>query len=235
MTQASKPQSKPLRTYVAIVLDQSGSMESCRQQTIDGFNEQVQVVKRDGNENTFVSLVRFNDHVDPKFFNASLDQLSEITYSDYKPDGMTAMYDAVGETITRLKNETDADCPENAYLLVIVSDGFENSSKKFKQRDIAEMVQSLTATGRWTFTYLGSNQDLSKLSQEMGIQTSNMAQYVSNQVGTAKAMKCASAGLKKYMKARAGGQSQLCDFYSEDGKIAEIDDKDDSQKDSTEA
>jgi hypothetical protein len=235
MPTVSKPVSKALRTYIAIVLDQSGSMQSCREQTITGFNEQVQVCKRDGNEQTFVSLFRFNDNVDAKFFNVSLNQLSEITYEDYKPDGMTAMYDAVGDAITRLKNETDHTNEENAYLVVILSDGFENASKRYKQKDIAEQIQSCQATGRWTFTYLGSNQDLSKISQDLNIPTSNMASYVSNQVGTAKAMKVQGASMGKYLKARDAGKTQLCDFYSEDGKIAEIDDKPDSQKDSTEA
>ena len=178
----NKPEKK-VTSHIAIILDKSGSMGSCREQTISGFNEQIQQIQDTGKDSK-VSFVAFNHEVDTVFWNEDPDRLVPITSSDYQPSGSTAMYDAVGYTINRLKDEVGKD---DTVLLIIMSDGWENASKKFNQSTLAEMIQERQSTDKWTITYMGANQDLSKISEDLKIKKGNMSSYTSTQVGTADA------------------------------------------------
>lgn len=168
-----------LVTHVAIVLDRSGSMASCRAETINGFNEQVQKItgktKTDGTaDTTLITLVLFNHEVEFVHFVSPVDSLREITAEQYVPNGSTAMLDAVGLTLTRFEREVEDD-EQTRYLVIIITDGEENDSKEFTYERIAEMIQKRQQTGRWTFSYMGANQDLSDLSKRLNIPKSNTA------------------------------------------------------------
>lgn len=171
------------RVHVAIVLDRSGSMESCRAATIADFNEYLDGIRETAEREELqidATFVTFNQDVLVHYVDAPLARLKRLTSESYVPGGMTAMLDAVGETIERLGG-SDA---EGTYLVCTISDGLENSSERFTYSDIAERIQRLTATGRWTFTYLGANQDLSQVSQNLGIAPGYVAAYAATPAGT---------------------------------------------------
>lgn len=212
-----------IKTYVAIVLDMSGSMADCRKPTILGFNEQVQTIKNNAdNGKYFVSLVKFNNKVDKQFFNESVENLVELNDNSYHPNGGTAMYDAVGQTIDWLNETTDINDPNNAYLVIIISDGMENASEKYKSSDVAEKIQSMMNTGRATITYMGANQDLSIVNKNLHIPLSNMACYTSDDTGTSHAMNKMSGHTKKYMTCRAKGAAPSANFFNKDEEISDL-------------
>ncbi len=169
--------------YITFVVDESGSMGSVREVTVSGINEQIQQVKRDfGGKNSekvkaIVSLIRFNDKVKPVFMYSDIDSLKEITLDEYKPDGGTAMYDAVGYAINQLKMREDIDEENTSSLIVVVSDGQENSSREITAKQLADTISKLNETKRWTVTYLGANQDLSKVSQSTNIYVGNTMSF----------------------------------------------------------
>lgn len=180
----TKNKSSKKKTYVAIVLDKSSSMDSIRQATIDSFNEQVKSIKSSANSETFITLTLFSDEVTISKFAEPLENLEEITKDDYIPNGMTAMYDAIGMTVERMKKEIDdINDPNTAVLFVIVTDGQENSSKTWHALDISHLVKRLTETKRWTFSVLGANIDLAGLADKIGINTSNMAKFSADKKG----------------------------------------------------
>lgn len=206
-----------LRTYIAIILDKSGSMSIVKNETILGFNEQVQSIRKaekdKENHRSIVSLVTFNDNVDVVFFNQPIDSLKELTADDYNPDGLTAMLDAVGYTIDRLKRETDTEDPNNAYLIIVMSDGMENASREYTRTDIAERIQSLQKTERWTFTYMGANQDLSKIEEELYIPKGNITSFNADAQGTLQGFATMSTATANYIRLRASGRSYVTNFY----------------------
>ncbi len=169
--------------YITFVVDESGSMGNVREVTVSGINEQIQQVKRDfagknsEKVNAIVSLIRFNDKVKPVFMYSDIDALQEITLDEYKPDGGTAMYDAVGYAINQLKMREDIDEENTSSLIVVVSDGQENSSREITAQQLADMISVLNETKRWTVTYLGANQDLSKVSQSTNIYVGNTMSF----------------------------------------------------------
>ena len=66
--------------------------------------------------------------------NKNLNDMTNLKSTDYIPSGTTALYDAIGDTVNWFKNEKDV-------LMVIVTDGADNASKKYTRRDIENMIE----------------------------------------------------------------------------------------------
>lgn len=198
--------------YITFVVDESGSMGGVREVTVSGINEQIQQVKRDfGGKNSekvnaIVSLIRFNDKVKPVFMYSGIDTLKEITLDEYKPDGGTAMYDAVGYAINQLKMREDIDDETTSSLIIVVSDGQENSSREITAQSLADMISKLNETKRWTVTYLGANQDLSKVSKATNIYYGNTMSFnASNPMGVMLAFSGNATALHNYAHMAVSG------------------------------
>ena len=203
-----KTTKKPIvkkKTHVAIILDQSSSMGSIKAETISSFNEQVKSIKSSANEDTFITLTLFSDSdkVVIHKFAESLDNLNEFTEHDYKPNGNTAMYDAIGMTVERMKKEIDdINDPNTAILCVIITDGQENCSRTWHAEDIAALVKGLTGTKRWTFSVLGANIDLAVLSDKIGIDKSNMAKFAATGRGIMRGTAVTTQSYSRYFDTR---------------------------------
>lgn len=204
--------------HVAIVLDRSGSMESCRDATISGFNEYAEHIRRTAAAEGLdvrLSLTVFNQEVSMPLFQAPLAQLRPLDRQSYVPDGMTAMLDAVGRTLQRLEQEGQ-DITSASVLVCVISDGYENSSREYSYAALAERIQRLTATERWTFTYMGSNQDLSRVSADLGIPRENTAVYAATPGGTAHAWeRQQDATARRLQEVAAGAPASRAFFRDE--------------------
>ena len=208
---------------VFIILDKSGSMESCRNETITGFNEQLETIRENAKlvKSTTVSLIIFNQDVDFYCFDAPINKVKKLTTKTYNPSGYTAMYDAVGACLDRAIKEIP-DREDNAYLVIIISDGEENSSRNYTAKNVADKVQELQDSGKWTFTYLGANQDLTKIQQELKIPLGNMAMYAANSIGTQYANTIRNSAISGYFGCCAKDVSAMNTFYGGVGKIRNL-------------
>lgn len=218
----------PTKTYVAMILDKSGSMSNIKDVTIRGFNEHVQTLISEGKDGTeiFASLVLFNSKVEAEFFNAPVFTLRELEDTAYIPNGSTAMYDAVGYTLDRFASETDVTDLNNAYLVMVFSDGEENSSKEWTSSRLAERIQELQKTERWTFTYVGANQDLSVISEVLKIDKSNIYKgWKADSSTSAEMMSSSNSSLEKYMSFRKRGRTSVKNFYDSSANPIEKDSK----------
>lgn len=197
--------------YITFVLDESGSMSSVSEATIRGVNEQVQQLKKDfGSKNretvkAIVSLIKFNGDVTPVFMYKDIDSLKEITAEDYKPNGNTAMYDAVGYAVNQLNMRSDINDSNTTSLVIVVSDGEENSSKEMNAQTLADTISKMNDTKRWTFTYLGANQDLSKVSTATNIYRGNTMAFAANTKGVSGVFASNATSLHNYAYILASG------------------------------
>lgn len=155
-----------------IILDESGSMGSIKSLIINGFNELVQSVK--GIEKQFpeqqhlVTMVSFNDLGNKilHFINP-VNKLDAINDSSYNPSSMTPLYDAMGFSISKLKQHLEGE--ENySVLITILTDGEENASKEYTGLVIKNLVDELKQQN-WTFTYIGADHDVEKMAATMNI------------------------------------------------------------------
>jgi len=154
---------------IVVILDESGSMESCKADTISGVNLFLNNQKRISGEAN-VTLVKFSDYY--KIINDSI-PLNQIVYLDennYTPANTTALLDAVGRTINtigkRLADTPEADRPEKV-IFAIITDGYENASHEFSRKQIFDMVSLQKDKYRWEFIFLGANIDA--WGEEIGI------------------------------------------------------------------
>lgn len=212
-----------LKNYVSIILDGSGSMTTIKDEAIQVFNGQLKTLRENkGEMETYLSVITFGTEVNkPIVWCGNVDDIIEIDEKQYVPNGLTALYDAVGTTIVELKKDVDVNDENTSFLMIIITDGYENNSKIFNSEKLSELIQDCQKTNRWTFTYLGSNQDLSIIKETLHIPDGNIASFVSDGGGTIDAMNmtyCSTAG---YMNVRSSGGTSMTDFYkSTDGNAA---------------
>jgi len=205
-------------TRTALILDRSGSMATMRAEAIGSFNDQLKVIQEEEEEGSknYVSLLTFATFVDkPHFENAPAASIPVLTEDRYKPSGGTAMLDAVGSALDLLEASPDATDENTSFLVVVISDGQENSSREWKWKTIAERVKKLQDTGRWTFVYLGANQDLSEVAKNMHIPTSNTMSFTGAQGLTRSTGPTGShsTGLKNFFTGRKMGNKASRKFY----------------------
>ena len=180
-------------THIAVVLDNSGSMESIKKPTIEGFNTFLKAQKEAEGEAT-ITLVEFptdntmGNIVQPRSLTFPVQHIEvdlKVDYDfnpisaapflneeTYRPQTMTPLLDTIGELIVRtgnsLKNLPESLRPSKV-LFVIITDGYENASKKYNYQKIQEMIQHQKIVYNWEFMYLGANQDAIKEGGKMGI------------------------------------------------------------------
>jgi hypothetical protein len=170
--------------HVAVILDESGSMESCRQQTIDGFNEYLKGLKKDQDSDYIMTLTKFDAHAgDPTcrvvFANSPIWQCPDLTTATFTPRGSTPMYDAIGQTINKIDGKSAAK-----FLVVTITDGGENASREFNKDSVKKLIAQKEVLGNWTFVYLGANQDAWAEAQSMGFAAGNVANYKTANMGS---------------------------------------------------
>ncbi|GMU87025.1 MAG: hypothetical protein AMXMBFR48_22660 [Ignavibacteriales bacterium] len=192
--------------YYQLILDRSGSMESVREQTVSSFNEQVsaiqQLVKEFPDQPVSVSLTLFNDRIDIPLQEESPARIKPFTRKDYEPNGTTSLLDAIGMSVTRLQTKI-ADQLKNGeaeVIVVILTDGHENSSRNFNLAQIAGLIRELEATGNWKFSYLGATLDAIDVAAQMNIDAKYSVRFQKEHTG--RTMSKISDSVASYMRKR---------------------------------
>ena len=147
-------------TKIIAVIDESGSMNTKIDQTISGFSEFMQKMVRDHSEAS-LTLIKFNDRITTVYTNKPVTQVQSLDIETYTPHGMTALYDAVGEAAKLLSDEQT--------IVVIITDGEENSSKNYTNDEIKTIIKHLEATEKWSFIFLAENMKVHQQAQRMGV------------------------------------------------------------------
>lgn len=167
------------KTIYHLIVDKSGSMSDCIEQTISGFNEQVnkiqQLEKEYSEHEITIGLTTFNHEVYHHFFQSPPAAVRKLNTDTYRPDGTTALLDAIGMTVSSIENEIQyhSNQSNTTVVLVILTDGHENASRMFKLHDIKKTISRLEETGRWTFSFIGATLDAVDIAEGMAIKRSN--------------------------------------------------------------
>jgi len=170
------------RTIIAYVLDESGSMADCQDAVRSGFAEFLGTLRRaPGADQAAFFLVKFNTAVFPVHRGVPLAQVPDLTPRTYEPDGNTALYDAVMEVIAGVDRRLAS---EDRVLVIVHTDGQENSSRRFGKDEVAAAIRECEARGNWTFVYLGADQDAWTEGIGLGMSGTNTATYHANARGT---------------------------------------------------
>lgn len=208
-------------THIAIVLDRSGSMNSVREDTRGGFNTFLNGQKAAPGEAT-LTLVLFDHEYQLVHDQMDIKAVSALAEDQYVPRGTTALLDAVGRTIEetgkKLKELDEKDRPEKV-LFVIITDGFENASSKYRIEKVNKLIEHQRSAYHWQFVFLGANQDAITSACAMGIGSSSTMTYAANTVGTQSAW--ASNNVNTLRFRAAASVSQMDAFYTDADRDAQ--------------
>ena len=70
-------------------------------------------------------------------------------------------------------------------MFVIITDGFENSSREYSSSKIKAMISHEKEKYGWEFIFLGANIDAVETASDLGISADRACDYISDSVGTA--------------------------------------------------
>lgn len=168
-------------TLIAVVLDESGSMSSCRDATITGFNEfvQGQATAQAAGE-AYLTLVKFDaPNITTVYENVNVKNTPLLNRENYTPGGGTNLMDAIGSTMERINRFLTGmeESERPGVLVVIITDGEENASRQYHGETIKGMVEISESDADWTFSFLGANVDAFKMGAAFGMNSANTAAY----------------------------------------------------------
>lgn len=193
-------------THFAFILDESSSMHALRDEMISVFNEQINTIRNDHSDSGLVtvSFSTFDYNHKELYFMSSVDSIEDLTTDTYIPSGVTAMYDCVGSVVSKLVKFDDKD-KNIAFVVIILSDGYENASHTYNSKSIAELIAPLAETNRWEFVYIGANQDLSIATKAMGIKPNCSTSYEPTTSGLEKLSVNMSVATSNVLRSRSIG------------------------------
>ena len=164
---------KKVKVYNLIILDESGSMSSLHKPAVDGLNETLQSIQSaqathaDLQEH-FVSMVFFNSNgIRPIMEDTPVANVKELKQQDFRPNACTPLYDAMGNSLSKLRYRLNSD-EQQQVLVTVITDGYENASHEYNGKMIKNLITDLKALG-WVFTYIGANQDVEAVAESMAI------------------------------------------------------------------
>jgi hypothetical protein len=174
---------KHKKTLYHFVLDNSGSMEDCKEATVKGFNSQLETIKNLQKElpkqQFEVSLTLFNNHIEHIHSNLSVPDFEPLSLSNYYPKGSTSLLDAIGTSINKIRIAYESKIlkKEMSVVMIVLTDGMENSSMEFTFKQIADTITALEETNNWVFTFLGADIDAFEISNMLNIRNENVIAF----------------------------------------------------------
>lgn len=205
------PQGGSDSILINFVLDKSGSMEPIRDATISGFNEfKNDQAREDGS--AYFTLTLFDTRFNTVARAVPVREVTDLSRQTYDPNGMTALYDAIGHTMA-LTDDFVAKHHPKQVLFVIMTDGEENSSREFRRERIFEMIRDRQERAGYDFIYLGANQDSYRVGRDMGLRDGRTLDYAYSSDAARATMQRASRNVTAH---RRMGLEQSDAFFSED-------------------
>jgi len=172
----------PNYDYLAIVADRSGSMKAIREEAEGALKGVVTEQRKLPGELT-VNLFTFDD----KFEEVPEGDIDTWTL---QPRGMTALYDAIGKSMT-IVGERLAAMPEDQrpgkVMFVIVTDGMENCSREWRLDTVRNLVTEQQDRYGWQVIFTAANLDAHAVGTSLGLRKDQNMNFAYSGVGAASA------------------------------------------------
>lgn len=161
--------------HLAFIIDASGSMYASQSDVVNGFKQMIEEQKAVKDGKCAVSLYTFADTWKEVFLGKDVSEVEDL---EYRPFGCTAMNDGIGTAIDKigkwLSDMDETDRP-GKNLIVIMTDGEENSSKEYSLQRVQEMIKHQIEKYSWDFIYVGTDITTKKDAVSLGINKMSMS------------------------------------------------------------
>lgn len=212
------------RIYNLIIVDESGSMSHLREATLSGINETIGTIKSaqkefaETQEHT-LTLVTFDSDSNRPDVRTMIDNQSIVEvkeFKDYMPRGCTPLYDAMGQSLTKLHTAIKGDVDASAVVTVL-TDGLENASHEWDAQSLRKLIEQLKEEG-WSFSYMGSAHNVKEVTDLLSIE--NVVEFSHDQLGAAHTWGRERSSRRAYYQ-RMSEAYTMRDRYSDDEIIEE--------------
>jgi hypothetical protein len=210
-----------MKTYIGISRDHSGSMDRITRPAARDYNATIASIKENSEkqgQDTIVSVVKCGvgggTGIVREVVNSSVQSLKPMLESAYEAEGMTPLFDSVGELIEMFEALPDAKDSNVSFVIMAITDGADNQSPKWKHR-LARKIVELTNTDRWTFIFRVPRNYTSQLTC-MGIPPGNILEWDQTERGVEAATVQTRSAFETFYAARSRGETSTKSFYSTD-------------------
>ena len=152
-------------TELVFIVDRSGSMAGLEKDTIGGFNSMLKEQAELEGEARVTTVLFDNQY---RLLHARID-------------------------IRAVQKQTAEDYRAEKVLFVIITDGEENSSRKYSTEQIKEHIEHQKEKYGWEFVFFGANMDAVLEASKLGIAAEFARGWLANAAGTAMAYNAMSA------------------------------------------
>lgn len=216
-------------TRVAFVRDHSASMTPLRNEAMKDFNSILNEFKASV-QRPVSSLIPMNSVNctivkcrPPVLITYRYEEVITIpSMLDYETTGRsTPLWDSVGTAIEALEaanqraqyNTTDKNALSDAFLVMVITDGEENSSSNWSVTSLMKKINALQATDRWTFVFRvpkGSKKHLVNL----GIPSGNVMEWDQTEAAFQQSTVETTSSVRSYMEDRTKGVTYKTQFFT---------------------
>lgn len=152
--------------------------------------------QKDAEVEYIFSLTTFDTQIDVPYLGKQIAEVDGDTLTNYGPRGSTALYDAVGKTLQTI--DDNKTITFDKAIVVIVTDGQENSSREWSKDAVHSAIDERIKRGNWTFTYLGTQPETWDDATSLGVGVGASATYTpTNAAATYATMATASANMAR--------------------------------------
>ncbi len=196
-----------MKTEILFIMDRSGSMASCAKDTVGGFNQFLKTQKKDP-EGKRLTLLQFDDLIEHTYESDKLKDCKKLVLGEtYRPRGMTALLDAIGSGLDKIKDAKKA-------IVAIYTDGHENASKEWTADGVKKLLKRAEKKG-WEVLFLAADVDTTYATQTLGMRGHTVA---GGAVAMAATMDTLSARTSNYVKTGQASKESLQADYNASAK-----------------
>ena len=134
---------------VYILLDRSGSMSTLWNEALGSINGYIEGLKKTDR----VHLAAFDSISHEIVRDVKVKDWTDVSPKELQPRGSTPLYDSCGKIMAQAELDN-----AKKTILVVMTDGYENASKEYKQDSIKAKVKSFE-NRNWEVIFLGANFD----------------------------------------------------------------------------
>lgn len=186
-------------THIAVVMDRSGSMQTIKNDVVQGLKHFIDEQRKVEGEAT-LTLARFDNEYEVIYEMTPLKDVKDIALD---PRGGTALLDAMGKTMeddrARILKMKEEDRPTKA-VFVFLTDGEENSSRTYSRSRVFEMIADLQAdkTIQWDVVFMGASQASIQEGNSLGVRSAATLQFAPSAGGTRAAFATLTNSMTSY-------------------------------------
>lgn len=184
---------------IIFIIDQSGSMFSLTDSTINGFNSFLEEQQKEKGK-AYLTLILFNTTCNIIYNRVDIREVEPLTHKTYVPNGCTALYDAIGLALEKeelVLNDTKLSEMPHKVLVNIITDGLENASREYSAKIINRKINELKEKD-WSFSFIGAEIDSFKEGSSIGIQKQDICSFTHSNVGVNSVYNTLSRDISNY-------------------------------------